>query len=218
MALAPCFMVTSSCLTSALWFVEYDAPPFLALPRTSMLGSSRTLQPAMMLADHCVIVQSLSRVQLFATPWTAARQASLSITSSRSLLKLMSIKLVMSSNYLILYWPFFSCLQFFPASGSFPVSQFASNGQSIGTSTSASVLPKNIQGWFPLGWTSWNSLQSRDSQGSSPTPQFKSINSSVLSLLCGSTLTSMHDYWKNHSFDYTDLCWQSNVSALEYAV
>src|SRR5574337_174071 len=58
----------------------------------------------------------------------------------------------------------------------------------------------------------------RDSQESSPAPQFKSINSSVLSLLYSPTLTSIHDYWKNHSLDYTDLCWQSNVSAFEYAV
>ena len=84
-------------------------------------------------------VQSLSHVRLFATPWTAAHQASLSITSSRSLLKLMSISLVMPSNHLILYVPFSSHLQSFPASGSFPLSQlFASGGQSIGASASAS--------------------------------------------------------------------------------
>ena len=88
----------------------------------------------------------------------------------------------------------------FPASGSFPMSQlFASGGQSIGVS--ASVLPMNIQGRFPLGWTGWISLQSRDSQESSPTPQFKGINSSVLSFLYSPTLTSIHDHWKNHSLD-----------------
>jgi len=76
--------------------------------------------------------------------------------------------------------PFSSCLQSSPASRSFPKSQFfASGGQSIGVSASASVLPMNIQDWFPLGWTGWISLQSRDAQESSPTPQFKSINSSV---------------------------------------
>ena len=86
-----------------------------------------------------------------------------------------------------------------PASGSFPVSQFfASGGQSIGAS--ASVLPMNTQDWSPLGWTGWISLQSRDAQESSPTPQFKSINSSVLSFLYSLTLTSIHDYWKNYSF------------------
>ena len=84
--------------------------------------------------------------------------------------------------------PFF-CLQSFPTSRYFPVSQFfTSGGQSIGASASASVLPMNIQYWFPL---ELNSLI----QESSPTPQFKSINSSVLSFLYGPTLTCMHDYW-----------------------
>ena len=95
-------------------------------------------------------VQSLSCVRLFATSWTAARQASLSITNSWSLLKLMSLSrwchpTISSSDI-----PFSSHLQSFPASGSFPVSQlFASSGQSI--EASASVLPMNIQSWFPLG-------------------------------------------------------------------
>ena len=107
-------------------------------------------------------VQSLSRVWLFATPWTAARQASLSITNSRSLLKLMFIESVMSSNHLILSCPFSSCLQSFPASGSFSMSRFfTSGGQSIGLSASASVLPMNIQDWFSLGWTGWIPLQSK---------------------------------------------------------
>ena len=105
-------------------------------------------------------VQSLSRVQLFATPWTAAHQAS--ITNSQTLLKLSSIKSVMPSNHLILCHPLFSCLQSFPAPGSFPMSQFfASGGQSIGVSASTSVLPMNIKDWFPLGWTGWISLQSK---------------------------------------------------------
>ena len=107
-------------------------------------------------------VQSLSCVQLFLTPWTAARQDSLSITNSWSLLKLMSIELVIPSNRLILCHPFSSCLQSFSASGSFPMSQFfTSSGQSIGASASVSVLPMNIQDWFPLGWTGLISLQSK---------------------------------------------------------
>ena len=94
-----------------------------------------------------------------ATPWTAARQFSLSVTNSRNLLKFMSIESVMPSNHLIF---FSSCLQSCPASGSFPVSQFfASGGWSIGISASASVLPMNIQDWFPLGWTGWISWQSK---------------------------------------------------------
>ena len=95
--------------------------------------------------------------------------------------------------------PFSSCLQSFPVLGSFPMSQFfASGGQSneASPSASASVLPMNIQDWSPLGWTGWISLQSKDSQESSPAPQFKSINSSVLSFLYSTTFTSIHDYWK----------------------
>ena len=101
---------------------------------------------------YIVVVQLLSCVQLFVTPWTAARQASLSITISRNLLKLMSIESAMPSNHPVI--PFSSCLQSFPASGSFPMSQlFTSGGQSIGASASSSVLPMNIQDWFPLGLT-----------------------------------------------------------------
>ena len=110
--------------------------------------------------------------------------------------------------------PFSSCLQSFPASGSSQMSQFfSSGGQSIWVSASASVLPMNIQDWLLLGFTGWNPCSPRDSQESSPTPQFKSINSLALSFLYSPTLRSMHDYWKNHSFDETDLCWLSNVSA-----
>ena len=99
--------------------------------------------------------------------------------------------------------PFSSCLQSFPASESFQMSQsFASGGQSIGVSASTSVLPINTQDWPPLGWTGWISLQSKDkSPESSPTPQFKSINSSVFNFLYSPTLTSTHDHWKNHSSD-----------------
>ena len=96
-------------------------------------------------------VQSLSHVRLFATPWITARQASLSITNSQSLLKLMAIKLVMPSSHLILCHPFSSCPQPLPSSGSFPMSQlFAWGGQSTGVSASASVLPMNTQDWSPL--------------------------------------------------------------------
>ena len=148
-----------------------------------------------------LVLQSLSHVQLFVTPWTEAHQASLSFTISQSLLKLMSIESVMPSNHLILCAPLSSCPQSFPASGSFPMNWlFTSGGQNTRTSASASVLPMNIQDWFVLGLTGLISLKSRDSQDFSPTSQFKSINSSVLSFLSGPTLTSIHDYWKNHSF------------------
>ena len=107
-------------------------------------------------------VQSLSHVQLLANSWTAACQASLSITNSRSLLKVMSIEVVMPSNHLILCCPLLLPPSVFPASGSFPVSQsFTSGGQRIGASASGSVLPVDIQDWSPLGWTGWISLQSK---------------------------------------------------------
>ena len=153
-----------------------------------------------------ISVQSFSHVRLFATPWTAAHQASLAITSAWSLPKLVSIELVMPSNHLTLCCPFLPCLQSFPASGSFPMSQFfTSGGQSIGVLISASVLPMDIQDWFPLGLTGLISLPSRGPSRVFSNTIAKSINSSMLSFLSGPTLTSIHDYWKNHSFDYGHL-------------
>ena len=98
---------------------------------------------------------------------------------------------------------FSSCPQSFPALGSFLMSWLLTpSGQTIGASASASVLLMNIQSWFPSGLTGWISLQSKGlSQEFSPAPQFKSVNSSALCLLYGPTLTSIHDYWKNRSFD-----------------
>ena len=143
------------------------------------------------------VVQSLSHVRLFATPWIAARQASLSITNSRSSLRLMCMESVMPSSHLILCRPLLLLPSVFPVSGSFQMSQFfRSGGQSVGVSASTSVLPMNTQAWSPLGWTGWISYSPGDSQESSPTPQFKSINSSVLSFLYSAILTSVHDYWK----------------------
>ena len=105
---------------------------------------------------------------------------------------------------------FFSCAQSFPSSGSFAVSWLlASGGRTIGASASASVLPMNIQDWFPLGLTGWLSLQSKGlSRVFSSTTDWKHqfFNDAflmvLLSYLNGLTLTSIHDYWKNHSFDY----------------
>ena len=129
-------------------------------------------------------VQSLSHVQFFETPCTAARQPSLSVTNPWSLVRFMSMESVMPSNHLILSLS--SHLQSFPASGSFPMSQFfTSGGHRIWVSASASVLPMNIQDWFPLGLTDWISLQSKGL-------------SQVLSLsfLYSPTLTFIQDYWK----------------------
>ena len=106
-------------------------------------------------------VQSLSRVWLFATPWIAACQVSLSINNSRSPPKLMSIESVMPSNHLILCHPLL-LPSVFPSIRSSPMSQlFAWGGQSIGVSASASVPPMNIQDWFPLGWNGWIFMLSR---------------------------------------------------------
>ena len=108
-------------------------------------------------------VQPLSHVRLFATPWIAARQASLAITISQSSLKLTSIELVMPSSQLILCRPLLLLPQSLPASESFPMSQlFAWGGQSTGVSASASFPPKKSQGWSLSEWTGWISLQSKD--------------------------------------------------------
>ena len=131
----------------------------------------------------CSFPYSLSGVQLFGVPWTAARQASLSFLSPG----------VCSNSCPSSQWCYptisfsvvpFSHLQSFSASGSFPRSQFcASSGQSIGASASASVLPMNIQNWFPLGWTGLISLLSKElSKESSSAPQCESINCLALSL------------------------------------
>ena len=92
---------------------------------------------------------------------------------------------------------------------------FTSGGQSIGASASAAVLPKNVQDFRISFRIVWSDLvvQGRDSQESSLAPQFESINSLALSLLYGQTITSARNYWKNHIFDYTDLCQQNDVSA-----
>ena len=114
----------------------------------------------------------------------------------------------------------FSCLQSFPATGSFPMSQlFASDGQSIESSASASVLPRNIQDLFPLGLTGLISLQSKRLSGVfSRTTVRKHQFFSTQPFLWSNSHISIYDYWKNHSFDNMDLCWQSDVFAFEYTV
>ena len=145
-------------------------------------------------------IQSLSCVQLSSTPGTAARQASLSITNSRSLLKLMSIESVMPSNHLILCHP----LLFLPSI--FPSIRVFSNESALCIrwqkywSFSFSISPSNEYSGlisFRMDWLDLLATSPRDSQESSQTPQFKSVNSLVLSFLYSPTLTSIHDYWKN---------------------
>ena len=133
-------------------------------------------------------VQLLSHVRFFETPWTAEIQASLSITNSQSLLKFMSIESVIPSNHLIFCCPLLLPPSIFPSIRVFSVSQFfLSGGHSTEVSASTSV-PMNIQDWFPLGLTGWISLQSKGLSW-----EFKSINSSGLSFLYSTALTSIQD-------------------------
>ena len=147
-------------------------------------------------------VQLLSRVCLFTTSWTAAHQTSCASPTTGAC----------SNSYPPSWWcyptisdsvsPLSSCLQSFPASGSFQMSQFlASGGQSIGVSPSASILLMNIQDWFPLGLTGWISLQSKGLSRvfSNTTVQKHQFIGTVISFLYSPTLTSIHDYWKNHN-------------------
>ena len=146
--------------------------------------------------------QSLSCVQLFATPWTTACQASLSITNSQSLLKLTSIESVMPSNHFILCCPLlllpsiFPSIRVFSNESAHPIRwpKFWSFSFNISPSNEYPGLISSRMDWLDL-------LAVQYSQESSPTLQFKSINSSVFSFLYSPTLTSIHDYWKNHSLD-----------------
>ena len=149
--------------------------------------------------NNLVVVQLLSCVRLFATPWIAAHQPLLSFTISWSLLKLMSIESVMPSHHLILCYTLLLLPSIFPR---------------IRVFSSESVLcirwPKYWHFSFSItvfrtdffsDWLVWSPCSPGDSQESSPTPQFKSINFSAPSFLYSPTLTSIHDYWKSHSFD-----------------
>ena len=160
----------------------------------------------------------------FVSMWTVACQAPLSFTVSWSLLKFMSIELVMPSNHLILCHPLlllpsvfpsirvflfcFFVFVFFPNEPAFPIRwpKYWSFSFSISPSNEYSGLISFRIDWFDL-------LHPRDSQESSPAWHFRSIYPLEFSLLYGPALTSIRDYCKNHSSDYTDLCWQSNVSA-----
>ena len=152
----------------------------------------------------------LRRVQLFATLWTAACQVSPSFTNFWSLLKLMSTELVMPSNHLILCHPLFLLPSIFLNRRAFPMSwPFASGGQSIGASASASVLPMNIQSRFLVGLTGLVSLTLESLSSTT----VKKHQFSAAQFLCDPTLTSTHDFWKIHGFDYIALCQQGDISA-----
>ena len=164
------------------------SPKFMLLTLHYFMFMSNA--PFLLLFSHSVVSSSLQPhgQQHARLPWPSPRSCSNSCPSSQWCHPTISSSVV----------PFSSCLQSFPASGYFPKSQFCtSGGQSIGASASALVPPTNIQDWFALGLTGLISLLSKGLSG-----VFKSISSSVLRLLLyGPTLTSIHDYWKNHSFD-----------------
>ena len=146
-------------------------------------------------------VQLLIRVQLFVTTWTAAHQASLSITSSQSLLKLMSIKLVMPYNHLILCRPLLLLPSIFPSIRVFSSESVLHFRWPKYWSFSFSISPSNIQDWFPLGWTGLIALQSKGLSRVFSSTTVQKHQLLVLSFLYGPTLTSIHEYWKNHNFD-----------------
>ena len=146
-------------------------------------------------------VQTISHVQLFGTPWTAAHQATLSFTTSQSSLKFMSVESVMLSNHLILSHPFYLLLSIFP---------------SIRVISSESALWHHVAKILELQFQhhhrlisfriDWLDLLAVQGTLEPPAPQFQSINSSVLSLIYAPNLTSVLDYWENHNFEYTELC------------
>ena len=148
---------------------------------------------------------------LFVTPWAAARQACLSLNHLPEFAQVHVhwISDAIQPSHSLL--PSSFCLQSFPASGSFLMSQlFTSCGQSIGASALASILPMNIQGWFPLEFTDLISLQSKGLPS-----LLQHHNSKASSLLHSAFLWSNShictDYWKDHSFDYMDLCQQNEI-------
>ena len=144
--------------------------------------------------------------------WVGFPHLWVQVTSS--LLKLMSIESVMPFNHLILCHPLLFLPSIFPSIRVFSSEQFlTSGGQSIGASALASVLAMNIQDWFPLGLIGLIFQSKWLSRVFSTTIWNHQVFSSQPSLWSNSHITCIHDYWKNHSFDYTDLCWQSDVSA-----
>ena len=178
----------------------------------SVYSLASVLPPSLPFPDllvlHCLVTHL---VWLFAAPWTAVHQASLSFTMSWSLLKLVSTESVIPSNHLVLLPPLllpsiFPSIRVFSSDLALCIS-----GQSIGASASASVLPMNSQVWFLLGWTGVISLQSK---GLSRV--FSSITVEKHQFFCAqpSLWSNSHIHtWplKNHSFDYTDLCWETSV-------
>ena len=171
---------------------ESSSTPHFTILQSSTFMIVQLLHPYM---TQFSSVQLLSRVPPFITPWITAHQASLPSPTLGAFWNSCALSRWCHPDVSYSVSPFPSCSQSLPQSGTFPMSQlFASGGQSIGVSASASVLPMNTQDWS-LGWTGWISLQCKSLL------QYKSINFSTLSFFHSSTLTSIHDHWKNYSLD-----------------
>ena len=193
------------------WIIDHNLKWIIDLNVTAKI--TKLLAEHINRTFHCCCSVTKSCLTLW-NLWTATSQAFLSFTIAQSLLKLMSTELMMTSYHLILCCRLLFLPSISPSIGSFPMSWFfTSRGQRIGASNSASVLPMNFPGWFPLGLTGLISLLSKRLSR-----VFFSITVSQhqfygVSLLYSLTLTSAHDYWKKHSFNHTEICGQSSISA-----
>ena len=157
-------------------------------------------------------VQSLSLVCLFATPWTAARKASLSITNSQSLLKFVSIESMMPSNHLILCHPLLLLPSIFPSIRVFSNESALHMKWPKYWSFSFSISPSSEHPGLIQPWTGWISLQSKGLSRVFSNTTVQKHQFFGAHLLHNPTLTSIHDHWKNHSFGHTDLCQQSKLN------
>ena len=167
-----------------------------------------------------VVIQSSSRVQLFSTPWTTACQASLSLTISWSLLKFMSNVSVMPFSHLIFWHPLLFLPSIFPRVTNFSSDSAAHMRWPKYWSFSFTISPSSEYSGlisFNIDLV-WSPCCPRELHESSTAPQFKGFNSLVLCLLHGPALTTIFDHWEDHSFYYTDLCWQSDVSAFQCTI
>ena len=165
------------------------------------------------ISSSVVVVQSVSRIWLFVTPWTATHQISLSFTISWSLLTPISIELMMPSNHRILCCPIFLLPSVFTSIKVFSSESALHIRWPKYWSFSFSISPSNEYSGLISFRIDWLDLAFQGTQESFPIPHFESINSLVFSLFYGPTLTSLYDYLKNDSFDHTDLCQQSDISA-----
>ena len=169
---------------------------------------------------NIVVIPSPSYVQLFATPWTAACQAPLSLTISGSWPKFMTIASVMPASHLILWCPLLLLPTVFPRIRD--LFQWLSCSHQVTEILEFQLKHQSFQ-WifrvdFPKDWLVWSPCCPKDSQESSPAPQFEGSNYLALFLLYGPALTAIHDHSEDHSLDYVNLCQQNIISAFQHTV